>query len=345
MFDIDRELDDLRNIYVSPSRELLDVTKELIIKRSNELQSTKRERKNKNIIKITSIAALPVAASILFAVVIGLVTPKPVAYYSLDINPSLEMSVDSKGIVCRLDYDKDEWEDIEEYNLEGTSVEYAMSEVITLAQKDGYIESDENVLIGCFGEDEHNNISKNLILSYLDSNLKQDVNLMSVHSTMDSWKQAGRLNISAGLYALSEIADDVEISKDTSLDNLIIEVEYGEGKDIVTILAENAEPINYKAPNITYTVDGEYIIFNWDYIDYKKNNYDGYITYELVASNSSNSSSDLKVLDTYRFASWESQPVDYTLLMDDNRQYNYYGIIAVYDDSTRVVNERLIYIP
>jgi len=342
MFDIDRELDDIRNINVSPSRELIDITKDLVIKRSSEIRAKRKKKTKKNIIKISSFAALPVAACILLAVVIALVTPKPVVYYSMDINPSLEMSVDSNGIVLDIDYDKGEWEDIEEYNFEGTSVEYAMSEVITLAQKDGYIDSDENVLIGCFGEDEYNNISKNLILSYLDSNLGQDINLMSIHGSMDTWKQADRMSISAGLYALSEITNGVEINKDTSLDNLIIEVENKEGNDIITLIGENAEPINYKAPNISYAIDGEYIIFSWDYIDYKNSNYDGYITYELVASNSPSTTRDLKVLDTYRFASWESQPVDYTLLMDDSQKYNYYGIIAIYDDGTRVINDGLV---
>ena len=219
MFDIDKELNDIRNITAFPPKELIDDTKKLVEDKINRLDALRKVKKKNNIIKFTTLSALPAAAAILFAVAIGLAMPKAAVHYSLDINPNMTMSANDNGIVLGVEYDdEDAWGNLDKKALKGKPIEYAISEAIISAHENGYVMDSENVLIGCFGDDEHNNISKNQILSYLSGSISEDISLMSVYGTEDDWKEAENSNISAGLYALSMMADDITISEDMTLD-------------------------------------------------------------------------------------------------------------------------------
>lgn len=347
MFDIDKELNDIRNITAFPPKELIDDTKKLVEDKINRLDALRKVKKKNNIIKFTTLSVLPAAASILFAVAIGLAMPKAAVRYSLDINPNMTMSANDNGIVLGVEYDdEDAWENLDKKALKGEPIEYAISEAIISAQENGYIMDNENVLIGCFGDVEHNNISKNQILSYLSGSISEDISLMSVYGTEDDWKEAENSNISAGLYALSMMADDITISEDMTLDKLIYEIENQTSTDIVVLLAANAELIVYRAPQLRFSTIGDHVVFSWDYVDYRNNNYDGNIIYQLVSSQSYDVIfSSPRIIDTYVFASWEKQPVDYTLLYDKDSANKYYAIIVVYDDGTRVINNQTVFVP
>lgn len=346
MFDIDKELNEIRNINVVPSAKLIARTKEEILHQENELEII-RKRKRKRITRITIFSTFPVAVAAMLIMFVNMAMSKPVAYYSLDINPNINMVVDKDGIVTKVIYEEsDIFDDIKKDDIVGNEIELAISKAIIVAQDEGYIKEDENVLIGCFGEDKYNNISKNLITSYLENTLDNNINLMSIHGSMDDWNNAKKNKVSAGLYALNNLSVNIFLDNKVSLDELILMLEKNENKKASLFLLENAEPIVYKAPQMIYTIEDDYISLVWEYIDYKNNNYDGEITYQLISSEQeSNLLSERNIIDEYTFSSWAKQPIDYILSKDEVNRNKHYGIIAIYDDGTYVMNENIVFIP
>jgi len=341
MFDIERELNEVRSIDVSPSRKLIDTTTRMVKTKSSEYKDSRRKTRRSNIIKLSGFAALPAAASVLLAVVIGLVTPQAAAYYTVDIGQSIVMSVDESGYVIDVDQELDF---LDESEIKDESIEYAVSQAIAYAQQDGYIDEGEPILIGCFGDDIYNNISKNQVLSYL-GDTALEINLLSVHGTMEDWDSAQAIDISAGLYKLA-LLSDIDVNSDIELNALILATEDATGMSIAMLLNENTEPINYTAPNLNYYIENNHINIHWDYIDYKSINYDGDITYRLISFDTTEGLvNNPEVLDLYTFASWDKQPVDYTLPYDEKHINKYYAIAAVYDDKTIVLIDEYIYVP
>lgn len=335
MFNIEKELDEIRSIDVSPSKNLIDTTTRMVKAKISEYKAVKAKIRRSNIIKLSAMAALPAAASILLAVVIGLVSPRAAAYYTVDINQSIVMSVDEKGYVIDV---QGELVTLDEYVLKGETIEYAISQTITFAD----VTENQHILIGCFGDDKYNNISKNQIAYYLDD-ADLSVNLLSVHGTMNDWNEAEKLDTSAGLYLLGEFAQ-INIDTDMDLTALIYIIE-SSGKNINLLTNLNAEPINYTAPQLEYYINNNYINIYWDYIDYKSLNYDGNITYRLLSADTAlELVSDATILDTYSFASWDRQPIDYTLPYDKEHTNKYYAIAAIYDDNTIVLLDEYIYV-
>ncbi|MCK5128260.1 MAG: hypothetical protein KAQ68_00295 [Clostridiales bacterium] len=335
MFDIDKALDEIRSIDVSPSSTQIDKAKQTVLHEESELDA-RRKAKRKRTVRISHFLAIPAAAAAMFILLIRLAVPTPVSYYSVDINPNIQMAVDQNGIVCSIEESDLE---IAKDEIVGQSIEYAISNIIITAQDTGYIKDNENVLIGCFGEDEYNNISKNQVRAYLSTSLREDIVLMSIHGSLEEWENADKEDMSAGLYTLHTLYSNMMPDQDITLDGLITLIENEQNKDVQTLLEENKEPIHYKAPQLTYTLDGDNAVFAWEPIDFKKINYDGDITYQLV---SAESKQDLlqnpTTVSTHTFASWDEQPTDYTLAIDGNTAGRYYGIIAHYDDGKRVVD-------
>lgn len=335
MFNIEKELDEIRSIDVSPSKKLIDTTTRMVESKIAEHKAAKAKTRRNNIIKLSSFAALPAAASLLLAIVIGLVSPQAAAYYTVDINQNIVMSVDENGYVIDID---EELDTLDVDSLKGETVEYAVSQTIANAD----LEDNQDVLIGCFGADEYNNISKNQISNYL-GNTALNINMLSVHGTMNDWQNADKLNVSAGLYLLGSFAQ-IDIDDTVNLSTLINMIESGE-QDIYQLAEQNAEPIKYTAPNLKYYIKDNYINIHWDYIDYKSINYDGNITYRLLSSDTASGIvSNSEILDTYTFASWEKQPTDYTLAYNNEHTNKYYAIAAVYDANTVVLLDEYIYV-
>ncbi len=340
MYDIDKDLNEIRSMDASPSSELISNTKKNIMREEDEVFSRRKKAKRMHVARFSKILAIPAAAAAMFIIFINLAMPTPVSYYSVDINPNINMAVDENGIVC--DVKSSELElsrKVSKDEIIGNPVEYAISRIIVEAQKEGYIGDSENILIGAFGDDEHNNISKNQILSYLENSLRETIVLLSVHGSIDDWKIANKSDVSAGLYSLSNLSGDIKITQDTTLDELILSIQNSQNKDIEEFLEANKEPIIYKAPVLTYKLSGKYVVLNWDYIDFKKYNYDGNITYQLISAQTTDELlSNPTIVDEFTFASWDIQPTEYTLLRNEENKDTYYSIVANYDDGKRIID-------
>lgn len=343
MFNIEKELNEIRNIDVSPSRELIENTTKMVKKKSAERHELKKKARRSNIIKLSAFASLPAAAAVLLAIVIGFVTPQAAAYYTVDMGFTTAISVDEDGYVIDIDADES-FDNLDEDKLKNQTIEYAISQVIDSADGSRYITDSTDVLIGCFGDDEHNNISKNQVMYHLED-ASYHINLMSVHGTIEDWNNAQAADMSAGLYLISQLSG-MEIRNDIELSALIIMAEDASGMSIATLLYQNAEPIHYTAPKLNYYIKDNYINVHWDYIDYKARNYDGDITYRLIAADTQDALANKpSILDTYTFASWDKQPISYTLPYNDTYTNKYYAIAAVYDDHTVVLLDEYMYIP
>jgi len=347
MFDIDKELNEIKNINIPPPIALVAKTKKMVDRRLKHKRIEKKIAAKKRIIKFTSLTALPVAAAILLAIVISVGIPKPAAYFSMDIGTNVTITTDKNYSVRSIEYDDDSsLNDTNTQNLKGESIEYAVSQIIIAANGSGHINENQNLLIACFGADEYNNISLNQVLSFLNDDLKESINLLSVSSGMDDWKNAKKLAFSPSLYALSNLSDNTSINKYNTLNELIEHIENTEKMNIAEFLELHAEPVIYSAPELVYSIKGEYVIFSWDYVNYKKHNYDGYITYQLVSSDTESGLTSAPAIDDiYTFAVWEAQPVDYTMLYENKARRKYYAVIAVYDDGTRAMSDKYVYLP
>jgi hypothetical protein len=204
MFDIEKELNEVRSINVSPSKELIDTTTEAVREKIYALKENNAKIRQSNIIKLSGFAAIPAAARVLLAVVIGSLSPHAAAYYTVDINQSIVMSVDESGYVIDV---HEELDILDENKLDNQTIEYAISQAIAATRQNGYITDGDNILIGCFGDDKYNNISRNQILNYIED-LTPNIKLLSIHGSMRDWIKAKDADIPAGLYYLALLSDN-----------------------------------------------------------------------------------------------------------------------------------------
>lgn len=78
----------------------------------------------------------------------------PMAIISIDINPSLELSIGSDNIVLAVDTLNTEASDIVSDDMIGGTMDSVLEQILTNADKAGYLKSDDTVLIGYTELDE-----------------------------------------------------------------------------------------------------------------------------------------------------------------------------------------------
>ena len=360
MFDIDQHLDEIRNISVSPSDSLVEKAMLMVEKNKQDTTNkqtsikTKSKRGHKrfikklNVLSLSSLISAPLVAAMLLFLVLNPISSQIVVSYTIDINPSVEISINRLGDIKDITYTAPEDLDISDLPpLKNMSVENAISAIITESHNKGYIDEDAFVLIGKFSKsDKQATVTKNQIYEKLSPDLKDMVNLLYINVTDAEKKIADKMDVSAGLYSLATLGDDVEVTGQKSLNEIIVQVEDSTNRSVKDLLNIREGPTIYTAPKIYVVVKANTAKIQWDYIDYAKNNYDGPITYQLVCADvKSGIVNNPTLRDEYRFNSWDKQPVDYSLFLDEDTRNKYYAIISIYDDGTKVVNDNFAFIP
>lgn len=145
----------------------------LISKTEVYLRDKLKEKQDSKIIKLSKyrlicINNLVKVACILFILVGGCTGSyvhykTPVAYLSIDINPSIELGVNAfDKVVSAEGYNADGKTVLNGIDVYGTNVEEAVSTVITSAADNGFIESDGSTVVSLTSETDNINISNNL---------------------------------------------------------------------------------------------------------------------------------------------------------------------------------------
>ena len=146
--------------------------------------------------------------------------PDITGYYTVDINPSVCLSVDAEDKVAKATSQNDDGAALlAELDLDGMTAGEAIPEIVETAKTMGYIkDSDQYVLVGYFSSDGSFSTS---LQAQLESRLKEMVQLLLVSGTLEGKDEADTLGVSAGLLALSREAEGVTVSKEDSVADVI----------------------------------------------------------------------------------------------------------------------------
>lgn len=165
---------------------------------------------------------LAVAASLLILLFCGHLynglRPEVVAYVTLDINPSIELGIDSEERVLKArGLNADGKELLARVRVTGQNLDRAMESLLDEAMRDSYIKPDaENVILSTVTiEDKDTSISKEKVLKAIDiplhtSKVKADVVVEQV--TPELRQEAKRTGLSSGRYLLQIKAQNRGVS-------------------------------------------------------------------------------------------------------------------------------------
>lgn len=208
MYDIEKELKGLKPINHTPTEAFRQQTLAML---RNKTQKKRNLRK-----LVFSLSAAVVMAFALLVVMLPLVNS--VSYYTVDINPSIQFTVNSNNTVTDVSSANDDADTLlDGTELEGMTIKVALQRVIELAYTQEYLAPGGHVLVAHFGSDE--GIS-DLELKDIVDDITPGINVLLINGEKSSYKEAQKQDMQAGIYLLKEQATDIGIVE-TDVDNLI----------------------------------------------------------------------------------------------------------------------------
>lgn len=153
MFEIERELEKIRNESFAPDESLRRRVRAEIKNRvrADGAEKARKARRAGTMYKAFSAAAVAAALLIIFS--FNFFTPAVAAgYYTIDINPSVSVAVDADDNVISVKAENDDASDVLlGLSLTGKKFEEALRLVINAAVRKNYLKPDGNVLVAHFG--------------------------------------------------------------------------------------------------------------------------------------------------------------------------------------------------
>lgn len=335
MFDIDKYLNELRITEFFPQDTLIKNTKD----KCKEFLARNKKTKSAKFKKLTMIA-LPAAALLLLGVFVGAAffgakranAPLTAAYYTVDINPSICINVDSNETVTSIEsQNSDAAKMISQIDCVGLPAIDAIKQIVLLAENEGYLNDGENfVLVGRFGSGgQETEILIADLQAQLESNLGDMIKLLVVSGTMEDKQNADQLDVSAGLLKLSKMANGVEIT----------------GEEKVGDIVEEINQINYHAPKLSGRDKDDSIKLTWTKLDFDAMGFVGDITYRIVAGDTTEEvlGGTAPALTSFTFNSSESQPREYVVKSAsvDYGETKYYAIYALFNKDTVIISNKV----
>ena len=330
MFDIDKYLDDLKIKEFEPSDSLVQKTKKECERNMKPAKvHHKHSKETKKWFSKGALIAIPAAIMLLVGVFLGAflfgerTAPSVVAFYTVDINPSVCVNVDENEVVQSVKSQNEDAEKLlKSIDCVGLSVPDAVAKIIEASKQAGFLDGEQKyVLIGRFGEG--NEKALNDLQSQLDAKLGDLIDLLIVSGSLEDKLNADGLHVSAGLLVLSKMADGVEISGDEKVADVVDEVN-----------ETNQE--KYLAPKLYAGASTEGVVLEWSELDFEKMGYTGKVSYHIMASKSESGikSFEATKIGKLDFLSTEEQPtrffIDKEICGVAGEKYKYYGIYAVY---------------
>ena len=329
MFDIDKYLEDMKIKNFEPSDALVEDTKKRCagLRKPNKGKHYSKAKKSR--FTKAAIIAIPAAAMLIIGVFLGAflfgekTDPSVVAFYTVDINPSICINVDENEIVKSVkSQNEDAKELIKELKLGGLGSSQAIEMIIEAARKAGFIdESNSYVLVGRFGDGNDEALFD--LQAKLEADLDEMIQLLIVSGSYEDKLAADKLNVSAGLLKLSRMAEGVEIKDDSKVKDIVEEVsQYNQYK--------------YIAPTIKAVSATSGITLSWNELDFVNMGYTGKVIYQIMAAKSE---TDLKNMSAVKigaldFLSTDEQPTSYFIESDaeifETGDYCCFALYAVY---------------
>lgn len=327
---------------MQPDEDVISRTKKRCEEEQRKLRSKQETMKK---FKKGTMIAVPAAAVLLIGVFLGAVLfprtvteqPQLVAYYTVDVNPSLRVQVDAEDVVTGVKgQNADADAIIKKLDCVGDNVTDAIGEIINAIKDAGYFnEGQRYVLIGGFAAD---GTKVNNSLSDLQSRLEADfgdmIDLLIVQGNLDDLQAADDLQVSPGLLKLSQMADGVEVKA-------------GEKVDDVQKQVQNVNEPKYCAPDINSADPGkDGVTLKWDSLDFTMMGYAGKVTYGIAMGDTkdavtSMSATEIKKIDFYTY---QTPPVSYYVSMKPG-ETKYFAIYAHYGDIVKRGNAIPVTIP
>ncbi|MCR4909322.1 MAG: anti-sigma factor domain-containing protein [Lachnospiraceae bacterium] len=168
------------------------------------------------------------------------------SYMSLDVNPSLEYSLNRKNKVIGVRALNDDAQDIvkaiKKAGIKNASVSRTIQETAAVLSEANYLKGDRDdyMLVGVSSGDEKRTLDiENEVQSVAESELKESVSVCTVATTLEERKKARSLGVSAGRYGTMK---EVVAQTNGDIDELS-EEELDEMSGSVKTLLENSNKI------------------------------------------------------------------------------------------------------
>lgn len=333
MFDIDKYLNDINLVEMEISDDALTRTK----KRCEEEQSKLREQRERgNKIRKGMLIAAPAAAVLLIGMLIGAAlfsnatAAQSVAYYTVDVNPSICVHVDEQGLVTKVvSQNKDAVDIIKALDCAGKPATDVIREIIAAVKEAGYLgENNKIVLIGCFTADgTHVEAALGDLQSKLEADFGEMIELLIVSGSLDDLQAAKELQVSAGLLRLAQMADGVDVKVGEKVGEVAQQVRQVNGE-------------NFSAPKISAAVKDGTVKLSWDSLDFAAMGYAGNkVVYRIAAGDTEQETASLSAPEAGRhnFYTYGVQPLGHTVKLSFGAT-KYFAVYAQYGDIVKCSN-------
>jgi hypothetical protein len=335
MFDIDKYLEDIALKEITPDEDVITRSK----KRCEEEQAKMRARREAlKKVKKGAMIAVPAAAVLLLGVLIGaslfpkVVTQQPelVAYYTVDVNPSVRVQVDGDDIVTGVaGQNGDADAVVKKLDCVGKPIADAIHEIVAAVKDLGYFDGGERyVLIGCFTAD---GARVSGTLSSLQSRLEADfgdmIELLIVSGSLEDFEAANELKVSPGLLKLAQMADGVEVKG-------------GEKVDEVQQQVQNVNEPKYCAPFLSKQAAKDGVKLSWEKLDFEKMGYASKVIYGIAMGDTEQEVKSMKAgeIKKIEFYAYGEPDTAYKVTSLKPGETKYFAIYAHYGDIVKCSN-------
>jgi hypothetical protein len=231
MLDIEKELRALSQNKEYPSDALRERTRTLVRQECQCAQEDTRPAAHERRVAparrtMRWVAVFTAAVAVMLAAVLVLAPPQPAqaaGYYTVDINPSVSLSVDSSDIILSATAGNDDAKALlDGLSLVGLSIEDALSAIVHTASENGWLKENGHVLVAHFGDTP--GFSTQQASDIVDEAAGGDVSVLVLKSTRNDYENAEKDNKNAGIELLKKNAKDLGINTDSDTDTIIREV-------------------------------------------------------------------------------------------------------------------------
>lgn len=285
MIDIENELKQLKIKEIMPDERLVYQTKMRIQKimqhspkpKRKETMPKEEKAKVKLWFKLLPAAAvfLLIAFAVSFAVIPVAKINEGSAFYTIDINPSVEIKVDAKdtiiGVNCK---NNDALKLMADIDCIGQNIAAAIPKIVAQAYKLGYIKDNKEnyVLVARFG-----NTQGSVTQSDLDAIVSEaagaEARVLFLIGTLTDKQDADKNSKPAGIMLLEKEAGK------KGIDTLKYQQEKGEVGNII----KDIDQKDYPVPQVSGSSEDNYAVLHWNMIEHKN-----FLGYKIVASKENN---------------------------------------------------------
>ena len=224
MLDIDKELKALSKIKHSPGDSLRQSTRDLVQNEARHMRTGGRREPAKPAQRIVRWAAVCTAAAavVLFAALMlsPVHTAQAAGYYTVDINPSVTLSVDENDVVLwAVAANEDAAALLEDMKLIGLPISDALDALVRAAAEGGWLADSGHVLVAHFGNTP--GISEQQANDIVSNAAGDSVNVLVLQSTKEDYEATEGQHQNAGLELLKKNAQSLDIDDSMDVDDVI----------------------------------------------------------------------------------------------------------------------------